>query len=239
MHFEVLIEDQSGEIVVDNALRTILGENGHTWKTHAYRGLGRLPKDLRARTDPSRRLLLEQLPRILQGYGRSLSPDWAAVVVVVDLDDRDCMAFKRDLLDILEACVPRPRTILRIAIEEIEAWLLGDREAVESAYPEAKKSVLDSYSQDSICGTWELLGDAVAVGGSAQLKEAGWPAPGTAKCEWAEKIGPRMNPDRNRSPSFRAFRDGVLRLAAGGRGSVEDQSGQPGPPPPSATLPPT
>lgn len=129
------------------------------------------------------------------------------------------MAFKRDLLGILRECTPGPRTIFRIAIEEIEAWLLGDRKAVLAAYPGARKSVLNGYAQDSVCGTWELLADAVHVGGSAEIKRVGWPAAGQAKRQWAEKIGPLMMPGRNRSPSFQAFCDGVRRLAAGGPGS--------------------
>lgn len=216
MHFEVLVEDASGKVVVDNALRKIVGENGdsHTWRTHGYKGLGRLPKDLHVRSDPSKRLLLNQLPRLLRGYGRSLSRESSAVIVVVDLDDRDCMSFKHDLLRVLHDCEPRPVTIFRIAIEEIEAWLLGDRRAVESAYGKARKSVLDSYVQDSICGTWELLADAVHKGGSAELKRVGWPAPGQAKHQWAENISPLVEPSRNESPSFQAFHDGVRRLLA-------------------------
>lgn len=237
MHFEVLVEDKSGSIVVDNALRAILGRNGenHTWRTHSYTGLGRLPRDLHGRSDPSNRLLLRNLPRILRGYGRSLPSESSAVVVVVDLDDRNCVAFKRELLGILRGCTPRPKAMFRIAIEEIEAWLLGDREAVTSAYPDAKKSVLDGYVQDSICGTWELLADAVHAGGSAEIKGVGWPASGRAKRQWAEKIGPLMRPEGNRSPSFRAFLDGMRRLAEGGPGSG-DESRQPSP---SVTLPPT
>ena len=221
MHFEVLVEDSSGSIVVDNVLRAILGENGesHSWRTHSYRGLGRLPKGLREKGDPANRILLEQLPRILRGYGNSLSHDSAAVVVVVDLDNKDCMTFKRALLGVLEECRPGPRTIFRIAIEEIEAWLLGDRKALMSAYPDAKKSLLDGYVQDSICGTWELLADVVHAGGSAEIKRAGWLAAGEAKCQWAEKIGPLMRPEQNRSPSFQAFREGVRRLAACGPGT--------------------
>ncbi len=237
MHFEVLVEDKSGSIVVDHMLRAVLGRNGdnHTWRTHGYKGLGRLPKDLRGRRDPSNRLLLEQLPRVLRGYGKSLARD-SVVVVVVDLDDRDCVAFKRCLLGILRKCAPRPQAMFRIAIEEIEAWLLGDREAVRSAYPNVKTSVLDGYVQDGICGTWERLADAVLAGGSAELKSAGWPASGRAKLQWAEKIGPLLRPDRNRSPSCRAFVDGVRRLAAGGPGSGDDAECQP---PPAVTLPPT
>ena len=215
MHFEVLVEDRSGSIAVDIALKKILGTNRsvHSWKIHSYKGTGRLPKNLRGTTDPTKRLLLNQLPRLLRGYGNSLRGS-SVVIVVVDLDDRDCLAFKRELLAVLNACRPRPRTLFRIAIEESEAWLLGDREAVKAAYPRARDSILDGYQQDRICGTWEVLADAVHPGGSARLEKDGWPAPGKAKCEWAAKIAPHMEPGRNRSRSFQVFRDGVRRLAA-------------------------
>lgn len=220
MHFEVLVEDQSGSIALECLLEKILGANGaaHSWSLHWYRGLGRIPKNLRPVTDPRKRLLLDQLPRLLRAYGRSLKQRGfpSAVIVVVDLDQRDCIAFKQELLVVLEACAPRPRTLFRIAIEESEAWLLGDRAAVTRAYPHAKDSVLNRYVQDSICGTWEVLADAVHPGGAAKLKESAYPVTGTAKCDWAEAIAPCMNVDENRSPSFRVFRDGVRKLAAAG-----------------------
>ena len=217
MHFEVLVEDQSGRIALECLLEKILGANGaaHTWKLHPYKGLGHIPKDLHRVTDPQKRLLLDRLPSLLRGYGRSL-PQSAAVVVVVDADDRDCVAFKRELLAVLEACAPRPRTLFRIAVEESEAWLLGDRAAVKRAYPHAKDSVLNRYVQDSICGTWEVLADAVHPGGAAKLKESAYPVTGTAKCAWAKAITPYMNVAENRSPSFRVFQDGVRKLAATG-----------------------
>ena len=217
MHFEVLAEDRSGSIALECLLEKILGANHttHSWNLHSYKGLGRIPKDLHRAPDRKKRLLLHHLPRVLRGYGWSLPPS-AAVVVVVDADDRDCVAFKRELLDVLEACTPRPRTLFRIAIEESEAWLLGDRAAVKQAYPAAKDSVLNRYEQDSICGTWEVLADAVHPGGAAKLKESSYPATGSAKCDWAEAIAPYMNVAENRSPSFRVFRDGVRKLAAAG-----------------------
>ena len=214
MHFEVLVEDQSGKEALEQILSKILGANHtlHSWQLRSYRGLGRIPKDLRGTTDPQKRILLDRLPRILQGYGRSL-PDTASVVVVVDLDRRDCMAFKQELLDVLNACNPRPTTLFRIAVEENEAWLLGDRQAVKAAYPKARDSVLDRYVQDSICDTWELLADAIHPGGSARLKREGYPVAGEAKCEWSRNITPHMNVDQNLSKSFQVFRDGVKRLA--------------------------
>ena len=115
MHFEVLEEDPSGGIALESVLAQILGANGsvHTWRVIPYKGLGHLPKDLHRKTDPSKQQLLYQLPRLLRGYGRSL-PHGSAVVVIVDLDDRDCMAFKQEFLDVLNVCNPQPRTLFKM-----------------------------------------------------------------------------------------------------------------------------
>ena len=214
MHLEVLVEDKSGSIALGHILEKILGANGsvHSWRTHPYRGIGRLPKNLRGVANPNNRLLLDNLPSVLSGYGKSLTAS-SAVVVVVDADDKDCMAFKQELLGVMNACDPRPQTLFRIAIEEGEAWLLGDRVAVKSGYPNAKEAVLNNYVQDSICGTWEVLADAVYSGGSNLLKKFGYPAAGVAKCDWAEEIAPHMDIDSNGSKSFQVFRDGVRKLA--------------------------
>ncbi len=135
-----------------------------------------------------------------------------AIVVIVDSDQRECMAFLSELKALLHNCRPAPNTLFRLAIEEIEAWYLGDQQALLSAYPRAKRDVLHRYQQDSVCGTWELLADAVRPGGSAAIRKAGWPSPGQIKHEWAEKIGPHMSIERNQSPSFCKFRDGLRRL---------------------------
>lgn len=211
MHFEVLVEDSSGRAALDVLLPKIL-TGGHTWRTVPYKGLGHIPKGLRPRQDPVKRQLLAQLPRLLRGYGRSLGPD-SALIVVVDLDRRDCIQFKQELLDVLHSCDPRPSALFRIAIEESEAWLLGDRSAVLAAYPQARATVLDSYVPDSICGTWEVLADAVHPGGSKALRRAGWQAVGAAKHEWAKRISPHVDVFRNRSTSFQTFRRGLQGLA--------------------------
>ena len=215
MHFEILVEDASGKIALQFILEKILGRNGqdHTYRTISYKGIGRIPRDLRGTTDPQKRILLDRLPRLLRGYGKSLQDFPAAVVVVVDLDEKDCRVFKQEMLDILNACNPPPTTLFRIAIEEGEAWLLGDREAIKAGYPRAKGQVLNAYAQDSICGTWEKLADAVHPGGSQKLKQLGWPYTGQAKCEWAEKIAPHLDVEVNLSRSFQVLRDGIRNLA--------------------------
>jgi hypothetical protein len=167
------------------------------------------------RTVIPQRILLDQLPRLLRGYGKT--PGIDAVVVVLDTDKRDCVAFLAELKAAADACNPVPDTLFRLAIEEIEAWYFGDQTALLAAYPRAKMDVLKKYVQDSTCGTWELLADAVQAGGSAAIKKAGWPLPGQIKHEWAKKIGPLMDPGRNISPSFEKFRDGLRRLVAEGK----------------------
>ena len=214
MHIEVLVEDSSGEKLLAQLLPHILGEQGapHTWRLKAYKGIGRIPPGLTAKADPAKRILLDQLPRLLQGYGRT--PGIDAVVVVLDTDWRDCKEFLKELKAVARRCQPAPRTLFRLAIEELEAWYLGDRAGLMQAYPRAKREVLDRYVQDSVCNTWELMADAVRAGGAAAIKQAGWPLPGQIKHEWAEKMGPFMRIDQNASPSFGKFRDGLLRLVS-------------------------
>ncbi len=215
MHFEVLVEDASGKLLLDEILPRLLAtlDGTHSHRTIAYKGIGRIPKGLTPQGDPRKRILLDQLPRVLKGYGRSLQAVKAAVVVVLDLDSRDRELFQNELEAVLTSCNPSPRAVFSLAIEEIEAWLLGDPAACRSAYPRAKERVLSNYVQDSICGTWELLADALESRGAEGLKAQGWPAAGVAKCTWARRIGPFMDIERNRSPSFQVFRKSVAALA--------------------------
>lgn len=214
MHIEVLVEDSSGSKLIETLLPAVIGQQGtpHSWRVHPYKGIGRLPAGLSAKADPAKRALLAQLPRLLAGYGKT--PGIDAVVVILDVDQRDCKAFLKELKTLLQQCRPAPNALFRLAIEEVEAWYLGDRQALLAAFPKAKKEVLSRYQQDSVCGTWELLADAVHPGGSASIQKTGWPLPGQMKHGWAEKIGPLLDVEGNQSPSFCKFRDGLRRLVA-------------------------
>lgn len=215
MHIEILVEDSSGGRLLEAVLPHLLGGQGepHSWRIHAYRGIGRIPKNLNVGADPAKRILLDQLPRLLRGYGKT--PGIDAVLVVLDVDNRNCVDFLSELKALAAEGNSPPNTMFRLAIEEMEAWYFGDRHAIQAAYPHAKVDVLDGYVQDSVCNTWEVMADAVHAGGSASIKKAGWPLPGQIKHEWAEKIGPLIDPDRNISPSFGKLRDGLRRLVAG------------------------
>jgi hypothetical protein len=154
---------------------------------------------------------LDQLPRVLRGYVKT--PGIDAVVVVLDSDKRDCATFLTELRTVARSCGASHLTMFRMAIEEAEAWYLGDRAALNRAFPQAQLRKLDGYIQDSICGTWELLAEATHPGGMRTIRQSGWPLPGQIKHEWADRIGPLLDPASNQSPSFRKLRDGIRRLA--------------------------
>ena len=216
MHFEVLVEDASGKRALDILIPKMIGGE-HTFKVTEYRGIGRIPRNLKSVTDAGKRHLLDQLPRLLKGYGRAFAgypADYpAAVVLVCDLDDKCLKTFRQELFAVLNACNPRPKTRFCVAIEEGEAWLLGDLSAIRTAYPNAKVDILSRYENDSICGTWEVLADAVFAGGSGALKSNGWQAVGMEKSVWSEKIAPLMDVENNASPSFQYFRRNLRELA--------------------------
>jgi hypothetical protein len=216
MHFEILVEDISGKTALEILVPKIINTEKHTFKIISYKGIGRIPKDLKSASEAKKRILLDQLPRLIEGYGETFSqypPNCHAVLIVVcDLDNRCLSTFRRELLDLVDNCNCKPKTHFCIAIEEEEAWYLGDLAAVKAAYPKAKEAVLNSYSNDTICGTWEKLADAVFLGGVKKLSKQGGQAIGLEKSNWAKNIPPFMDVENNLSPSFCYFRDQLRHL---------------------------
>ena len=194
MHFEILIEDASGEKFLDIIVPKIIGDT-HTLNVVPHEGLDDL---------------LRKLPKSLRGYAKSWQSYEFVVMVICNLDKKCLKQFRQQLFTILNTCQPPPATHFCIAIEEGEAWLLGDIPAIKKAYPHAKSAVLNTYKNDSICGTWEKLADALYKGGAQSLKLQN---PGAEKCVWAEKITPFMNINNNLSPSFNYFVKKLQELA--------------------------
>ncbi len=212
MHIEFLIEDSSGKKLLDTLLPKILGKNGSkcSWRLHSYKGVGRIPKGIKTVAAPENRQLLDQLPKLFSGYGKTSGIN--AVIVVMDVDDKNPDTFLTQLKNLAKFSNMSDKILFGLAIEEMEAWYFGDRRALVKAYPKAKIAILEKYVQDSICGTWEHLADAVHQGGSKSIRKQGWPISGNIKHEWAEKISFHMDVDVNVSPSFCKFRDGLRGL---------------------------
>ena len=215
MHFEVLVEDQSGKYALDILIPKIIGTH-HSFTVRAFKGLGHIPKNMTSGISVKNRLLLNNLPKVLRAYGKTFGSSpanaSAAVIVVCDLDDKCLKIFRQELFRVLNACNPGPVTRFCIAIEEGEAWLLGDIPAIKTAYPNARDNVLNGYTNDAICGTWELLADAIFQGGVTGLKKRGWRAVGREKSIWATRIASYMDVKNNKSPSFCYFRQKIQEL---------------------------
>jgi hypothetical protein len=219
VHFEILIEDASGKILLEQIVPKILGPKGkpNTYRIVniqelKHRVMAEMPRK-QARTLPWDVILFQTLDIQLRAYSKALIHKNSVVVIVVDLDSRRLDSFQKTLESLFQMNTPNLDGGVRLAVEEIEAWILGDKAAVRHAYPLVKEYILTSYEQDSVCDTWEVLADAVFHGGSERLTEFGYPQIGREKCRWAENIGQYMDVDTNHSPSFSAFRDLLRRWA--------------------------
>lgn len=215
MYFQFLIEDQSGKILVDKVMGKLCAANTNVYYDSKYfHGIGGFTfKNTVKETKTGK--LLNDLATYLRGFDRSLGDmgDDAAVFIVLDNDTRDTESFKKELNAVAADNNISIDHVFCIAVEEMEAWLLGDESAVKRAYPAAKINLLCEYKQDSICGTWEVLAEAVYKGGIKKFKEEcpSFIETGKMKCEWAEKIGQYLDIDSNKSPSFQFFVNEIRR----------------------------
>lgn len=215
MHFEILVEGQTELSTLSILMPKIIGEYNkpHTWRIHKHQGIGKLPEDFAITPKKNDRSLLHNFPSKLRAYSKSMSAQ-EVVVILLDLDNvSDCIAFKNEILKAKNYCEKPPKLLVRFAIEELEAWFLGDVDAIHKSFGQSKIKLLNDYAQDSICGTWELLADVVHPGGSASLASFGKRSTRILeeKRKWAVQIAPNMDINNNKSRSFNCFKDGILK----------------------------
>lgn len=195
MYFEFLVQEDSAAYALEALLPKILGEQGapHSWTIHSYEGGADFTRSL---------------PKRLRGYAQWMPPDHR-IVILVDEDRHDCHGLKSEVRQFVAmAGLDQQHVLIRIAIEELEAWYFGDVEALCAAYPRLPEGLprREAYRDpDAIKGgTWEAL--------DRELVRAGY-RQGLAKVEAARLIAPHMDPNRNTSHSFQVFREGLLRMA--------------------------
>ncbi len=204
MHFEILVEGQCELTALSILMPKIVGFYGepHTWKIHKHRGIGRIPESPQDPPNLMDNTLLHQLPAKLRAYSKTPSDD-RVVIVLLDLDDKNLVNFKAELNTLLLYCEDGFNADFCFAVEELESWYLGDKNALLSYKPTMKLNALSNYVQDSVCGTWELLAgvdDPTVLSGKKRS-----PQSLNIKKEWSKKIPVYMDVNSNASPSFNEF----------------------------------
>jgi hypothetical protein len=211
MHIEFFLEEPSAEAFMRGFLPKLLPDS--TWNPIVFQGKSDLLKNLESR---------------LKGYKRWI-PDDYRIVVLIDEDRADCRALKTKMEQAAAAAGLVTKTaaqggqftvLNRIAVEELEAWYIGDPQALASAYPGIPVSLgkkAKFRDPDAVAGgTWEAL--------QRVLQRAGHFKGGIAKIELARAMAAHLEPARNRSRSFQQFLGGLASLqaqfAAGGPGGV-------------------
>ena len=209
-YIEILVEDKSGSILVEQIMRKYVADKPNMeYKIHGFKGIGKIPSKASRKAQVKSKRLLTDLPMYLKGMSAYLEKMQGkkAIFVIVDSDDEDCVEMKHNLKRMYQELGISVPVFFCIAIEEMEAWLLGDEAALLMAYPMAKRQVLQKYVQDSIIGTWECLADIIYKGGVQCLKKnaVSYYEIGKFKCECAKKIGELLDIRKNVSPSFNYF----------------------------------
>ncbi len=140
--------------------------------------------------------LERRAPRLVRAWQ---NPD-AAFLVLRDQDSGDCRTVKAGLAERFADARQRP-ILLRIACRELEAWIAGDLQAFAEEFSAAAAARAVGKAKfrnpDALGSPWSELRGFV---------------PGYQKREGARRMGPRLDPRRNASPSFRVFCEGVRRL---------------------------
>jgi len=140
--------------------------------------------------------LEKSIPRKLKAWREP----GARFVVVRDNDNGDCRALKARLVGL---CADTGRTdvLVRIACQELEAWYLGDPDALAVAFEDESLRALGRRERfrdpDAVVGASEALAQAV---------------PAFHKVSGARVMARHLNLTENRSGSFRAFMAGLRRL---------------------------
>ncbi len=143
--------------------------------------------------------LRRSLPIKLKSW---LNPD-TKFVVLHDQDANDCIAVKDVLVEICRRA-GRPDALVRIACYELEAWYLGDFDAIQSVYPRFNAATVRNRAR------YRIVDNVIKP--SEDLKRL---IPEFQKGTASRMIPNHIDIDNNTSSSFRSFTQGVRDICAG------------------------
>ncbi|MCS6774085.1 MAG: DUF4276 family protein [Thermoflexales bacterium] len=141
--------------------------------------------------------LKQSIPRKLRAWKDANT----RFVVLIDQDNDDCLALKRELVQLCHRA-GRPDTIVRIVCRELEAWYLGDPQAMAQAFDDPTLVQRVKRSQ-------RLSNPDLVVKPSEEVKRL---VPSFGKVSGARAIGDKLDPKRNRSHSFGVFIQALIQI---------------------------
>jgi len=166
--------------------------------------LGLMPKLVPAETTvhylvfDGKQDLEQQIVRKLRGWRLAHS----SFVILRDQDAADCKVVKARLVQLV-ATSGKEHALVRNACKELESWIVGDWQAVAMAFDRPQ---LQAQSAKAMYRDPDDLGQPV--------KELRKFLPAYQKRDGARRVGPLMDPGRNRSRSFHNFCQGIWRLTS-------------------------
>lgn len=154
-----------------------------------------------------------KLEKRLRGFTHQ-EPETVRIIIISDLDRKDCREIKQWLEDIVHRAGLHTKTnpgqdgsytvITRLAIQELESWILGDPQALHDAYDRIPASIRTKskyLNPDSIGNTWKSL--------HALQKKEGYYGDCYPKIEVARKVTQHIDPHMNQSPGFQISLQGI------------------------------
>ena len=125
MHFQFLIEDQSGQILIEQLMTKVQTEHpGITCDYKAFRGIGGFAKKNTVKETKTGKLL-NDLATYLAGFNRRLAYIDAAVFVVLDNDKNEPSVFRSELEAVARDRMITIDHVFCLAIEEMEYVVTG------------------------------------------------------------------------------------------------------------------
>jgi len=184
---EFFLEEQSAKEMLEGLLPHIFPEQDLELEYNVFQGKQDLQK---------------HLPRMLLGLNRYRGAN-THFIVLLDQDSSDCKKLKAKIRRMCNEA-GRPDVLIRIICRELESWYLADLRAVERGLdiPNLARRYQEKRiyrNPDAQHGPDEKL---------SKLTKGVY-----AKVRGSRRIGPYLDPENSRSPSFRNFITGIRRIA--------------------------
>lgn len=184
---EILVEESSVAEVLNVILPKVLPD-GWTLNENCF-----------VRPHEGKQDLQQSIPRKIRAASKK--DITTGFIILQDQDSNDCRVLKSQLVDLCENAQQGNKAVpykVRIVCHELEAWYLGDMDAIEQVFPRfhaANYRGKKKFRQPDDCNNpkqelKKIVGD--------------YPQIATARA-----IAPHLDIEDNRSPSFRCFVSGV------------------------------